>query len=64
MPLNLSVPSIGCNSCIETITKALQAVDTSAIIVGDAVAKTINITSQLHEERIRQLIELAGHKVA
>jgi|JFJP01.1.fsa_nt_gi copper chaperone len=64
MPLNLSVPSIGCDSCIVTITKAIQAVDASAIIVGDAVTKTINITGQLPEEKIRQLIELAGHKVA
>jgi copper chaperone len=63
MSLNLSVPSIGCNSCIETITKAIQAVDTSAIIEGNTAAKTINITSQLSEEKIRQLIELAGHQV-
>lgn len=64
MPLNLSVSSIGCSSCIETITKAIQAVDTSAIVVGDAAAKTINVTSQLPEAKIRQLIELAGHTVA
>jgi len=64
MNLTLSVPSIGCASCIETITKAIQAVDTSAVIAGDAATKSLNIESQLPEVKIRELIAIAGHKVA
>ncbi|NUN65742.1 heavy-metal-associated domain-containing protein [Pseudanabaena biceps] len=64
MNLTLSVPSIGCNSCIETITKAIQSVDQSALVQGDATTKSINIESQLTELKIRELIAIAGHEVA
>ena len=64
MILKLSVPSICCASCIETITKAIQAVDASAIVTGEATTKSLNINSQLPETKIRELIAIAGHKVA
>ena len=64
MSLKLSVPSIGCASCIETITKTIQSVDTTATIAGDVASKSIDIESQLSEVKIRELIVIAGHKVA
>jgi len=64
MNLKLSVPSIGCSSCIETITKAIQSVDASAVITGDSASKSLDIESQLPEVKIRELITIAGHKVA
>ena len=64
MNLTLSVPSIGCASCIETITKAIQTVDASAIVTGDAATKSLDIESQLTEVKIRELIAIAGHKAA
>lgn len=64
MNLKLSVPSIGCASCVETITKAIQASDRTANITGDVATKTINIESQLTEAQIRELIAIAGHEVA
>ena len=64
MNLTISVPSIGCASCIETIAKAIQAVDASAVVNGDASAKSLDIESQLTEVKIRELIAVAGHKAA
>lgn len=64
MSIKLSVPSIGCNSCIETITKAIQSVDTQATISGDSVTKSLEIDSQLSEAQLRELIVVAGHQVA
>ena len=64
MNLTLSVPSIGCASCIETITKAIQTVDASAIVIGDAATKSLDIESQLTEVKIRELIAIAGHKAS
>jgi len=64
MSLKLSVPSIGCASCIETITKTIQSVDATATIAGDVASKSIDIESQLSEVKIRELIAIAGHKVA
>jgi copper chaperone len=62
MYLTISVPSIGCASCIETITKEIQTVDASAVVNGDAATKSLNIESQLPEVKIRELIAIAGHK--
>ena len=64
MNLTLSVPSIGCASCIETITKAIQTADASAIVTGDAATKSLDIESQLTEVKIRELIAIAGHKAS
>ena len=64
MSLKLSVPSVGCASCIETITKTIQSVDTTATIAGDVASKSIDIESQLSEVKIRELIAIAGHTVA
>jgi copper chaperone len=64
MNLTLSVPSIGCASCIETITKAIQAVDASAIVTGDSTTKSLDVESQLTEVKIRELIAIAGHKAS
>jgi copper chaperone len=63
MNLTLSVPSIGCSSCIETITKTIQSVDASAVVIGDQTTKCLKIESQLPEFKILELIVLAGHKV-
>ena len=62
MYLTISVPSIGCASCIETIARAIHAVDASAVVNGDASTKSLNIESQLPEAKIRELIAIAGHK--
>ncbi len=64
MSLKLSVPSIGCASCIETIAKAIQSVDALSIVSGDPTTKSLDVESQLSEVKIRELIAIAGHKVA
>jgi copper chaperone len=64
MNLTISVPSIGCASCIETIAKAIQAVDASAEVNGDVTTKFLDIESHLSEVKIRELIAIAGHKVS
>ncbi|PZU95427.1 MAG: heavy metal transporter [Pseudanabaena sp.] len=64
MNLKLSVPSIGCASCVDTIAKAIQNSDRTANITGDVATKTISVESQLSETQIRELIAIAGHEVA
>ncbi len=64
MYLTISVPSIGCASCIETIAKAIQSVDATAAVNGDVTTKSLNIESNLSEFKIRELIAIAGHKAA
>ena len=63
MTIQILVPSIGCTACIETITKAIQSEDTSAIVTGDPATKSISVTTELTEPRVRELIASAGHEV-
>jgi copper chaperone len=62
MSFNISVPSIGCASCIETITRAIQSVDNSAKIIGDLEKKSLWIDSTLDEVKLRELITSSGHE--
>ncbi|MDX2254441.1 MAG: copper chaperone [Pseudanabaenaceae cyanobacterium bins.39] len=64
MSLTLLVPSIGCSSCIETITKTIHTVDTSAKIIGNLEQKSLCIDSKLTESKLRELIAIAGHEVS
>jgi copper chaperone len=64
MTIQLLVSSIGCAACIETIAKAIQTEDASAIVTGDATSKSINVATQLPESKIRELIAIAGHEIS
>ncbi len=60
----LNVPSIACEVCAKTITKAIQNVDNVAEINIDVKTKMVNVTTQKAEEIIKQAILDAGHDLA
>lgn len=60
----LNVPSIACEVCAKTITKAIQNVDNIAEINIDVKTKMVNVTTQKAEEIIKQAILDAGHDLA
>ncbi len=64
MTLTLKVPSIACSGCVETVTKAIVAVDPKAIVKGDAESKTITVETQVSQAEIEASIVKAGHTVA
>ena len=63
MTIQILVPSIGCAACIESITKAIQSEDPAAIVTGESATKSISVTTELTEPRVRELIAIAGHEV-
>lgn len=64
MSMTMSVPSIKCEGCAETITKEIKVHDDSATVNVDVSNKTVEVDSGMSEESVRQAITAAGHEVA
>ena len=61
MQLQIQVPSLMCEGCVDTLRKAILQKDDNATIEADLVSKTLLITSHLSEELVRSAIIEAGH---
>ncbi|MUL37151.1 heavy-metal-associated domain-containing protein [Gloeocapsopsis dulcis] len=64
MTLQLTVPNMACSACRETITKAIQAIDSTATVEADPKTKLVNINTQASERAVKQVITNAGYSVA
>ena len=63
MSLQLKVPSIVCDGCAETITKAVKSVNADAQVDVDVSAKTVKVEGTQSEDSIKQAIAATGHTV-
>lgn len=61
--LNLTVPDMACGACVETITKAVQALDSTATVEADTKTKALTVTTSMSLEVISQAIADAGYTV-
>ncbi|MEL6779872.1 MAG: heavy-metal-associated domain-containing protein [Cyanobacteria bacterium J06597_16] len=64
MTMTLSVPSIKCDGCADTITKEIKVHDTEAKVSVDVEKKVIEVDSNLSESSVKQAIAAVGHEVA
>jgi copper chaperone len=64
MSYKLTVPSMACNVCGETITKAILAIDSQATVVTNPQTKLVVIESNYDEVSLRKAIESAGYPVS
>ncbi len=64
MTLQLIVPNMACSACGETITKAIQAVDSAAMVQTDPNTKLVTIETQASETEIKEAVTAAGYSVA
>ncbi len=65
MSMTLSVPSIKCAGCGETITKEIKVHDAGATVNVDIEKKTVEVDSDsLSESSVKQAITAVGHEVA
>ena len=62
--LELTVTDMACNVCVESITKAVQAVDTNASIDADTQTKQVTITTTAADTVVRDAITAAGYTIA
>lgn len=63
MATTLTVPSIMCQGCADTITEALKTVDPNAAVDIDVDRKTVTVKSDITEASMRQAITAVDHEV-
>jgi copper chaperone len=63
MSITLSVPSIMCDACVNTVTKAIANVDPAAKVSADVDKKEVIVETTSSEADVRQAITSAGHTV-
>ena len=61
--LQLTVPSMACSACAETITKAVQSIDPGATVQADPKTKQVIVATQAPQESVTQAIVDAGYPV-
>jgi copper chaperone len=64
MKLELKVPKIACSACVNTVTKAVTAVDPTATVEADTKTKMVNIETLATEAAIKDAIASAGYPAA
>jgi len=64
-PVQFDVPSMDCDSCIESITKAVHKVDAAAQVSADLATKRVVIGTAAGKEphEFMQAVEAAGFDV-
>ena len=64
MKLQLTVPSMACSACGDTITKAIAKLDPNAEVKADPKTKLVTVETIQPETAIREAIASAGYPVA
>jgi copper chaperone len=64
MSITLNVPSIVCDGCASTITKAIQNAQPTAQVQVDLTTKVVTVESDLPESTLKEAIAAVGHTVA
>lgn len=64
MTLQFKVPKIACAACVDTVTKVVKSVDTTAKVDVDTKTKMVNIQTQQSEAEIKQAIAAVGYPAA
>ncbi|MCG8362319.1 MAG: heavy-metal-associated domain-containing protein [Pseudanabaenales cyanobacterium] len=62
--LQLTVPSMACSACAETITKAVQTIDPEAKVEANPKTKRVAIETQAPQESVAQAITAAGYLIS
>ncbi len=61
--ISLKVPSIACDVCAQTITKAIKNSEPQATISVDVANKVVSVETEASVESIKKTIIEAGHTV-
>ncbi|HAZ46175.1 MAG TPA: heavy metal transporter [Cyanobacteria bacterium UBA11369] len=61
MTLQLTIPKLACSACVNTVTKAIQAVDANATVQANTKTKLVSVETQASETAIKQAITVVGY---
>ena len=63
MKLELTVPSMVCEGCVDTVKNAVEKKDASAKVTVDLESKKVAVETDRSTTEIKQAIAAAGHTV-
>ena len=63
MTLHFKVPTIACEGCADSITKAIETADGNAKVSVDVGSKTVDVETQMSAASVKQLIQSIDHTV-
>lgn len=61
MQVQMTVPSMVCSGCAESITKAVQSVDVAATVAADLKTKVVTVDTDTTVEVVKRAIATAGY---
>ncbi|BAQ66085.1 heavy metal transporter [Geminocystis sp. NIES-3709] len=61
--MNITVPSIACEVCANTIAKAIKNCDPDAIVNVDVTTKVVEIDTQKTLDEMKKVIIEVGHSI-
>ncbi|MFC3125398.1 heavy-metal-associated domain-containing protein [Pseudoroseomonas globiformis] len=62
--VTLKVDGMSCDHCVRAVTEAIRAEDPSATVAVDLKAGAVTATTSLARQRIADLVEAEGYRVA
>lgn len=61
--VEFSIPEMTCNHCVQTITRAVSAVDKTAKLTFDVPRHRLQVASKRDSDTIKTVIVAAGYSV-
>ena len=61
MALQLTVPKLACSACANTLTKAIQTIDSAATVQANPKTKVVRVETQASETAIKEAIAAVGY---
>jgi copper chaperone len=61
MALQLTVPKLACSACTNTLTKAIQTIDSTATVKANPKTKLVSVETQAAETAIKEAIAAVGY---
>jgi copper chaperone len=61
MALQLTVPKLACSACANTLTKAIQTIDSTATVQANPKTKVVTVETQASETAIKEAISAVGY---
>lgn len=63
MTINLKVPSMVCDGCVDTVKEAIKTHEPEAKVSINLDSKQVEVDTEASKESIVQIITAAGHTV-
>lgn len=61
MTIELTLPSMTCGHCVQTVTKTVQGIDPAARVAADLGTHKVRIEAQATRERIVEALAAEGY---